>query len=77
MPFKCSNVFFSSVSLNHTQRVETKRRNTVVVIYFDYLDRREVCPTLHAYKIVKVTGHQLVPVIMYDYYDNGELKQNT
>ncbi|CAD6999787.1 unnamed protein product [Ceratitis capitata] len=58
-------------SSERIKRVETKRRNTVVVIYFDYLDRREVCPTLHAYKIVKVTGHQLVPVIMYDYYDNA------
>ncbi|XP_039950216.1 CD109 antigen [Bactrocera tryoni] len=58
-------------SSERIKRVETQRRNTVVVIYFDYLDRREVCPTLHAYKTVKVTGHQLVPVVMYDYYDNA------
>lgn len=54
------------------QKVETQKRNTVVIIYFDYLDRREVCPTLHAYKVVKVTNHKPVPVIMYDYYDNGK-----
>ncbi|XP_053957332.1 thioester-containing protein 1 allele R1 [Anastrepha ludens] len=58
-------------SSERIKRVETQRRNTVVIIYFDYLDRREVCPTLHAYKTVKVTGHQLVPVVMYDYYDNA------
>ncbi|TMW40854.1 hypothetical protein DOY81_014066, partial [Sarcophaga bullata] len=52
------------------KKVETQKRNTVVIIYFDYLDRREVCPTLHAYKVVKVTNHKPVPVIMYDYYDN-------
>uniref|UniRef100_A0A1A9W1S3 TEP1-F n=1 Tax=Glossina brevipalpis TaxID=37001 RepID=A0A1A9W1S3_9MUSC len=52
------------------RKVETQKRNTVVIIYFDYLDRREVCPTLHAYKTVKVTNHKPVPVIMYDYYDN-------
>lgn len=56
------------------QKVETQKRNTVVIIYFDYLDRREVCPTLHAYKVVKVTNHKPVPVIMYDYYDNGKLQ---
>ncbi|XP_037958206.1 CD109 antigen [Teleopsis dalmanni] len=57
-------------SSDRIKKVETHRRNTLVVIYFDYLDRREVCPTLHAYKVVKVTKHSPVPVIMYDYYDN-------
>lgn len=33
-----------------------------------------MCPTLHAYKTIKVTNHKLVPVIMYDYYDNGNYK---
>ncbi|KAI8125140.1 CD109 antigen [Lucilia cuprina] len=57
-------------SSDRIKKVETQKRNTVVIIYFDYLDRREVCPTLHAYKVVKVTNHKPVPVIMYDYYDN-------
>ncbi|TMW42017.1 hypothetical protein DOY81_012903, partial [Sarcophaga bullata] len=57
-------------SSERIKKVETQKRNTVVIIYFDYLDRREVCPTLHAYKVVKVTNHKPVPVIMYDYYDN-------
>ncbi|XP_073826156.1 thioester-containing protein 3 [Musca autumnalis] len=57
-------------SSERIKKVETQKRNTVVIIYFDYLDRREVCPTLHAYKVVKVTNHRPVPVIMYDYYDN-------
>lgn len=58
-------------SSERIKKVETQQRDTKVVIYFDYLDRREVCPTLHAYKTVKVTKHRPVPVVMYDYYDNG------
>ncbi|XP_030383417.1 CD109 antigen isoform X2 [Scaptodrosophila lebanonensis] len=58
-------------SSERIKKVETQRRNTKVIIYFDYLDRREVCPTLHAYKTVKITKHRPVPVIMYDYYDNA------
>ncbi|EDW65046.2 thioester-containing protein 1 allele R1 [Drosophila virilis] len=58
-------------SSERIKKVETQQRNTKVIIYFDYLDRREVCPTLHAYKTVKVTKHRPVPVVMYDYYDNA------
>ncbi|XP_017097884.3 thioester-containing protein 1 allele R1 [Drosophila bipectinata] len=58
-------------SSDRIKKVETQNRNTKVVIYFDYLDRREVCPTLHAYKTVKVTKHRPVAVVMYDYYDNA------
>ncbi|KAH8333630.1 hypothetical protein KR059_001594, partial [Drosophila kikkawai] len=58
-------------SSERIKKVETQNRNTKVVIYFDYLDRREVCPTLHAYKTVKVTKHRPVPVVMYDYYDSA------
>ncbi|KAH8411964.1 hypothetical protein KR222_003896, partial [Zaprionus bogoriensis] len=58
-------------SSERIKKVETQQRDTKVVIYFDYLDRREVCPTLHAYKTVKVTKHRPVPVVMYDYYDNA------
>ncbi|XP_055375533.1 thioester-containing protein 1 allele R1 [Condylostylus longicornis] len=53
------------------KKVETRMRNTVVVIYFDYLGRREICPTLDAYKTYKVTKHRPVPVIIYDVYDSA------
>lgn len=62
-------------SSERIKKVETQQRDTKVVIYFDYLDRREVCPTLHAYKTVKVTKHRPVPVVMYDYYDNGRFQK--
>lgn len=64
-------------SSERIKKVETQQRDTKVVIYFDYLDRREVCPTLHAYKTVKVTKHRPVPVVMYDYYDNGRLSKSS
>ncbi|KAL9927450.1 thioester-containing protein 3 [Glossina fuscipes fuscipes] len=57
-------------SSDRIKKVETQKRNTVVIIHFDFLDRKEVCPTLHAYKTIKVTNHKPVAVIMYDYYDN-------
>jgi len=62
-------------SSERIKKVETQNRNTKVVIYFDYLDRREVCPTLHAYKTVKVTKHRPVAVVMYDYYDSGRIEK--
>ncbi|EDW28614.1 GL19279 [Drosophila persimilis] len=58
-------------SSERIKKVETQNRDTKVVIYFDFLDRREVCPTLHAYKTVKVTKHRPVAVVMYDYYDSA------
>ncbi|XP_068143587.1 thioester-containing protein 1 allele R1 isoform X1 [Drosophila tropicalis] len=58
-------------SSERIKKVETVNRDTKVIIYFDYLDRREVCPTLHAYKTIKVTKNRPVAVIMYDYYDNA------
>jgi len=62
-------------SSERIKKVETQNRNTKVVIYFDYLDRREVCPTLHGYKTVKVTKHRPVAVVMYDYYDSGKIEK--
>lgn len=56
------------------QKVETEKRGTVVVIYFDYLDQKEICPTLDAFKTFKVTKHLPAPVVVYDYYDNGKKK---
>ncbi|XP_055853354.1 thioester-containing protein 1 allele R1 [Episyrphus balteatus] len=53
------------------RKVETKKRDTVVIVYFDYLDHREICPTLDAYKTYKVTKHFPAPVVIYDYYDNA------
>lgn len=48
-----------------------------MIVYFDYLDHREICPTLDAYKTYKVTKHLPAPVVIYDYYDNGKRRNQT
>lgn len=54
------------------KRVETKEGDTVVIMYFDNLDRNEVCPTLTAYRTHKVANQKPAPVTVYDYYDNSK-----
>lgn len=47
--------------------------DTVALIYFESLDRNEVCPTLDAFKTHKVANQKPASVIIYDYYDNGKI----
>lgn len=54
----------------NVKKVETKDGDSVVVIYFDHLGRKEICPTLDAFRTHKVANQKPVPVIIYDYYDN-------
>lgn len=56
------------------KRVETKNGDTVVVIYFDNLDRRERCPTMAAFRTHKVAEQKPAAVTVYDYYNNGEYR---
>lgn len=52
------------------QKVELKDGDTVVVMYFDSLDRNELCPTVSAFRTHKVAKQKPAPVVIYDYYDN-------
>lgn len=54
------------------KRVETKNGDTVLVIYFDNLDRKERCPTMAAFRTHKVAEQKPAAVTVYDYYNNGE-----
>lgn len=58
----------------NVRKVETKNEDSVVVIYFDHLSLKEVCPTLDAFRTQKVA--KLIPaaVTLYDYFDNCEFK---
>jgi A-macroglobulin receptor binding domain len=47
-----------------------KNADTVVVLYFDYMDEREICMTLDASKTTNVSLTKPVFVKVYDYYDN-------
>lgn len=54
----------------NVRKVETKNDDTTVVVYFDHLTRKEVCPTLDAFRTQKVAIQVPAAVTLYDYYDN-------
>lgn len=54
----------------NVMKVETKHGHTVVVVYFDHLTRKEICPTLDAFRTQKVADQRPAAVTIYDYYDN-------
>ncbi|KFB45610.1 AGAP008364-PA-like protein [Anopheles sinensis] len=57
----------------YIKRVETKEGDTTVVLYFDSLDQRELCPTVSAFRTHKVAKQKPAPVVIYDYYDNSRI----
>ncbi|XP_054284946.1 CD109 antigen-like isoform X2 [Macrosteles quadrilineatus] len=54
---------------NSVKRVETKDGDSVVMLYFDKMTVKELCPTVRAYRTHKVANQKPVPVTVYDYYD--------
>lgn len=42
----------------------------MVIVYFDDLDKKEICPTFKAFRTHKVAEQKPAPVLIYDYYDN-------
>jgi A-macroglobulin receptor binding domain len=40
-----------------------------VVIYFEFIGRSEVCPTISAYRTHRVANQKPAAVLVYDYYD--------
>lgn len=54
----------------NVKKVETKNGDTVVVIYFDYIGQKELCPTLDAFRTQKVANQKPAAVTLFDYYDN-------
>jgi len=51
------------------KRVETEREGTKVVIYFESFEKKEICPTVEAFRTHRVAGQRPAYVVMYDYYD--------
>lgn len=49
--------------------VETKNRDTTVILYFEKMVRDEYCPTVSAFRTHKVAQQRPAPVLIYDYYD--------
>ncbi|KAJ8921010.1 hypothetical protein NQ315_015806 [Exocentrus adspersus] len=55
----------------HVQKVETRRGNTEIVLYFNNITVEEYCPTISAFRTHKVAKQKPVPVVLYDYYDSS------
>lgn len=59
----------------NVKKVETTAANTKVIVYFDHLSRKELCPTLDAFRTQKVANQRPAVVTLYDYYDNSKLQR--
>jgi len=53
------------------KRVESEKKETKVIIYFDTITRREICPTIEAFRTHRVANQKPAPVLVYDYYDQS------
>jgi len=51
------------------KRVDTEDKETKVVIYFNSIERKEVCPTIEAFRTHRVANQRPAPIVVYDYYD--------
>ncbi|XP_058450670.1 thioester-containing protein 1 allele R1-like isoform X2 [Malaya genurostris] len=68
-----SDTLPSLENMDYIKKVELKDGDTVVVLYFDSLDRKELCPTISAFRTHKVAKQKPAPVVIYDYYDNSRI----
>lgn len=62
-----------SLESDIVKKVEAKNDDTTVVIYFDRIGIRELCPTLDAFRTNKVAKQRQSAVTIFDYYDNCKL----
>jgi len=53
------------------KRVDSEKSDTKVILYFDSLTKREVCPTIEAFRTYRVANQKPAPVLVYDYYDQS------
>ncbi|XP_058816280.1 thioester-containing protein 1 allele R1-like, partial [Topomyia yanbarensis] len=68
-----SDTLPSLENMDYIKKVELKDGDTIVVLYFDSLDRKEICPTVSAFRTHKVAKQKPAPVVIYDYYDNSRI----
>jgi len=53
------------------KRVESENKDTKVIIYFDTITKREICPTIEAFRTHRVANQKPAAVLVYDYYDQS------
>ncbi|XP_055376026.1 CD109 antigen isoform X5 [Condylostylus longicornis] len=58
-------------STKTVQRVETKNKNTVIVVYFDSIGSEEICIPVEATKTSQVAKQKPAAIEAYDYYNSG------
>lgn len=59
---------------NCPQKVETRDRKSIVVLYFDRITREGLCPEIKAIREQKVDQLKASPIKVYDYYNPGKDK---
>ncbi|KAG5667286.1 hypothetical protein PVAND_015272 [Polypedilum vanderplanki] len=57
------------LATDRVKKVETKEGETIVMVYFDDIDSKEICPVFKAYRTHAVAKQKPAPVVIYDYYD--------
>lgn len=53
------------------KKVETKKSESIAVIYFDHISKENVSVEIEAFRIHMVTEQKPVSVMIYDYYDSA------
>lgn len=53
------------------KKVETKRAESIAVIYFDHISKENVSAEIEAYRTHLVTEQKPASVHIYDYYDSA------
>merc|ERR1712179_326514 len=51
------------------KRVDTEKADTKVILYFNSIQKKEVCPTIEAFRTHSVANQRPAYVVVYDYYD--------
>lgn len=67
------NTIPSLEATENVKLVETKQQATVMIIYFENIGRKELCPTVDAFRTHKVAMQRPAAVTVYDYYDSCKL----
>lgn len=62
-------------SIETIKKVETKNDETLAVIYFDHLSKDPISLKINGFRSHLVSEQKPVPIIVYDYYDNGKSKE--
>jgi CD109 antigen len=74
--------FYILISSNETQlnlnsqKVETKDGDTVVIIYYDDIDKTPSKTDIKACRAFRVAKQKPAPIVIYDYYDTCKSKKN-